>query len=768
MAKKRKAKKKSTLRKAISITAKLFVIGFLLLALAGSVYILYLTTDTEPVSRDSLYERMDKSSFIYDADGKEIDKLFYTEDRELVDIENVPEHTKNAFIAIEDKTFYKHHGFNFKRMAGAVIAKLTGRASSIGGTSTITQQLARNVYLPDIKSQRTVKRKLIEMIYAAKIERAMTKPEIMEAYLNTIYLGYGNYGIDSAAHSYFSKKVSDLSLAESAALAALPQAPDEYALIKDEDDGESVYLKKYKVYANDASKDRRDLVLSLMKDQGYITADEEAASIKAADEILKPGQDNSRSSEYTYFADYVTSKVAEDLAKEYALTDTEAERLVYTGGLEIHTTIEPEIQKVVNKEFRNDNNFPYSEEKPQASMVITEVGTGKILAMSGGRGAKGKKLFNRAVSPRQPGSSIKPLSVYSAALQKSFDLEAQGRTYDYTDFGYDRQGITGYGDYITASSLVTDEKMVIGGNVWPKNATRTYSGRRNFRTALQQSINTCAVKIQLQVGADYSVDMLKKYGISTLVDDVEQPVNDVNSAALALGAMTYGATPLDMSLAYGAFPGGGARYLPLCYTEVKDSDGKVLLKGESEAVDVLDPGVAWIMTDVLKSVVSRGIAYNAAISGTEVGGKTGTTNDTADFWFCGFTPKYSAALWIGTDHNGQMSGSSSQAALLWSEIMRQVPGVTSGEYMNAPEDVTQFNGEYYTEGTEPTSGYTINAPRKERRSDDYDNSSNQSTDEWYREWSGGDSSSSSSSSSGSSSNSGDESVDEWYENFMNE
>ncbi len=701
---KKKRKQRSVkMRIFIWLIRIMFLIFFACIA-TGVGYIIYVDHTSKDIDPHNIYANLEMSSFLYDADGHEIDKIFYSEDRELISIDEIPDDTKNAFIAIEDKTFYKHHGFNFRRMVGAVISKLLGRSAEISGTSTITQQLARNVFLSDVKSQRTIRRKVSEMLYAWEIERTLSKDEILEAYLNTIYLGYGNYGVVSAARSYFDKDVRDLTLAESAALAALPQAPDSYALIKNEKEDGLKYLKKYDVYANDASRERRYLVLDLMAEQEYITqeeADEAKVKIK---KILHPHQDD-RTSEFTYFTDYVIEQVAEDLADKYRMTSEEALRVVYTGGLSIHTTVEPEIQKIVNDEFANDYNFPWAEETPQAAMVITEVGTGRIRAMVGGRGGTGKKLFNRATSPRQPGSTIKPLTVYSAALQKSYEYAENGQTFQYLDYGYDYQGTKWWGDYITASSYVSDERMYVNGTVWPQNFSRRFTGRQTFRTALQQSINTCAVKIQLQVGATYSMDLLKKYGVTTAVDDSSEPVNDLNSAAMALGAMTYGISPLEMAEAYAVFPNGGVRCEPVCYTEVTDANGKVLLKEDPKPTRVLNEGVAYIMTDCLKSVVSRGIAYRASIYGVQVGGKTGTTNDTADIWFCGFVPKYSAALWIGTDHNSMMSTTSQTAAVLWSRIMGQIPDVTEGQYKDMPSNVTYTYGEYYTAGTEPVYGY---------------------------------------------------------------
>jgi len=697
-AKKKKARKRSKRRTLLTVLLGLLFV-FVLAFVGLFIYAYNSVPDIDP-DASSIYSNIDLSSIIYDSKGAEIDKLYYTEDREIVSIKDIPENTKNAFIAIEDKTFYKHHGLNYKRLFGAVLSKLTGRSEEISGTSTITQQLARNVFLSEIKSERTLSRKVREMIYALKIERVYSKDEILEAYLNTIYLGYGCYGIKAAAYTYFGKDVSDLKLAESAALAALPQAPDTYALLKDSKDENTTYMKKYGLYANELASDRRDLVLDLMAEQGYISTEKAEKAKKKLADVLHPHIEK-KPKELTYFTDYLTTEVAQDLAEKYSMSMEKAELLIHTGGLRIYSTIDQDIQNAINTEFSDDWNFPYSEETPQAAMVVTEVGTGRIRAMVGGRNTSGQMLFNRATSPRQPGSSIKPLAVYSAALQKSEDFARRAMPFPFVDYGFDRQGVRWWGDYITAGSTVIDERMFINNEVWPLNFSRRFSGYRTFRTALQQSINTCAVKIQLQVGPEYSMEMLRKYGISTIADDASEPTNDYNPAALALGAMTYGTTPLDMALAYATFPNKGVRNEGSAYTKVTDDKGKVVLEKEPEGTQVLAENVAFIMRDCLESVVSRGIARSASIYGVQVGGKTGTTNDNYDYWFVGFTPKYSAALWIGTDHNTVMSGSSGNAAYLWSKIMSQVPDITAGEYPPQPEDVVMVRGEYYTEATQP-------------------------------------------------------------------
>ena len=707
------------------------VLALLILAgiIAAGVFTGIFIHKTPKIDANNIYSMLDQSSYIYDKNDEVIGIAHYLENRKIISSDEFPEYLPAAFIAIEDKTFYEHHGVNFKRMAGAVISKLTGKSDAISGTSTITQQLARNVFLSDTKSERTIKRKATEILYAFELEKKLTKDQILEAYLNSIYFGYGCYGINSAAHTYFDKEVKDLDLDECALLAALPQAPDSYALLSDEETDYTVKIRKG-LYANKLCEERRDLVLSLMEEQGLITEDEAEAAKGGVEEIVNPPK-NKESYKYTYFKDYLISQVSQDLQTELGISEEKAEDMIYTDGLHIYSTIDPEAQQVIIDEFKDDSNFPgtvRADVDPEAAMVITEVGTGHIVAMVGGREGSGENLFNRATSPRQPGSSIKPLAVYSAALQKSYEYAERGTPYPFVDYKIDSQGIRGWGEYITTKSLVRDEKVYVNGQQWPNNVTRSFSGNKTFRRAIQLSINTCAVKILYQVGIDYSMELLEKYGLSTVATDTSVPVNDANAAALALGAMTEGVTPLEMALAYGTFPSGGYRNKGIAYTKVTDSEGNVLLESKTEETKVLDEGVAWIMTDVLKSVVTNGLGRAASISGVQSGGKTGTTDSSYDIWFCGFVPKYSAALWIGTDKNVQMTADSSYAARLWGRIMDKVPDATEGEYKERPDNVVYEGGEYFTDGTQGSSysSYTSQRSTETRRIETHNTESHSS------------------------------------------
>lgn len=700
----RKKAKKKTRKKWVGFVrafVRTIIVFMIIGVLAGAGYAAHVISHAPTIHPKNIYDTLDVSTHIYDDQENLVDEIYYSENRQIVTYEQLPENLKNAFIAVEDKTFWTHKGFNFKRIIGAILERFHG--GRISGTSTITQQLARNVFLPEDKSVRSIKRKIIEMYYAYEIEQELSKEEIITAYLNTIYLGYGCYGVDTAAKTYFSSDVEDLTLEQCAALAALPQAPGTYSLLVNEPTDNTVEYKNG-VYINDASQDRRNMILNMMLQQGLITQEEKDAATKPLADFINPGSSSSAAST-SAFKDYVIETVKKDLMNEYGIEEDQAIKIIYTKGLNIYTTMDSQAQKVITEQFKKKKNFPSTtngEGTVESAMVVTEVGTGEVKAMVGTRNASGQMLFNRATNPRQPGSSIKPLSVYAPALQKSLEYQEDGKTFKFKDTGYDSQGDDGWGDYLTVSSKVVDERMKVNGQNWPNNVTRTFSGYNTFRTAIQQSINTCAVKILAQIGIDYSMDTLKRFGITTAVDDTSQPTNDMNLAALGLGAMSYGISPLEMSCAYAAFPNGGVVNTPICYTKVEDSSGRTLLEGKSQTTKVLDEGVAWIMVDVLKSVVTKGIAKDAKVDGIEVGGKTGTTDDRYDIWFNGFTPTYSIALWIGTDDNVQMDSLSDKAAKLWSNIVSRMDRAKEGKYKSMPDNVFRaWNGEYYTNGTAP-------------------------------------------------------------------
>jgi penicillin-binding protein 1A len=401
---------------------------------------------------------------------------------------------------------------------------------------------------------------------------------------------------------------------------------------------------------------------------------------------------------------------------------------IESGALSIptgYTTTDDDGNAVVSAQFFTDYpNFFVSGSKgltvtssnyslkqkvrqPQGATVVIENETGEIKAMMGGRGAKGKKLYNRATSPRQPGSSIKPIGVYGPALQMSAEYASSNKK-----MNLDTSDGSDYGDYITAGSVINDKPIKYNGKNWPKNWYSGYKGQVKLRYAVEQSINTCAVKVFQQIGTNYSISMLKKVGVTSI--DEEGDTNDLNPAALALGGMTNGISPLELAAAYAVFPNGGIYKEPVSYTKVLNSGDEVLFQKETTEEQVYDEGVAWIMTDILRTVVTNGLGSSAAIGSQPVGGKTGTTTSNYDLWFCGFTPQYTAAVWMGNDVNMQLSGGSSQSARLWAKIMKQVcADLPRGSFKSKPSNVVSQNGEYYISGTYSKTSMTSTADSTE-------------------------------------------------------
>lgn len=837
-------------RQLLKYFAGLVVAGVFFLALYSTTVI----GASPKIDPDDIYSNLYESSVLYDDEGNILSNIYMENGNRInISYDEMPEDLINAVVAIEDKTFWEHNGFNFVRILGAIKESLFS-GDGISGTSTITQQLARNVYLSDIKQVRSLSRKISEAWYTIQLEATLSKKDIMEAYLNTIYLGYNSYGVQVAAQSYFNKDAGELDLLECAALAALPKSPDAYALAKTIDGttaaDEAINLQNNTVlyenadstvvYNGDVSGSRRNTTLDLMVEQGFIS-DEERDSAKA--ESLAEKMDlytTEHQSASSYYRDYIVETVINDLMEKDHMSEEAAKQLVYAGGLTINTTIDSTAQDAVESAFGDMSNFPgvtgisydddgnilsdegnvilydyddyfdedyvftfrddefrfdsegnmilaadkrlnfyttdvngvtdysidfdpmyiiesdgsfYSIEggtilvpaayktlgdngdliidasffddypdffsvegdtysvkrgaytlkqmvrQPQGAMVISDYTNGHIKAMIGGRDTMGQNLYNRATTPQQPGSSIKPLSIYSTALQQGADAAESGAPMDFIDYGND-QMTEGYGSYWTAASLINDAPMVMNGEVWPSNWYNDYRGQMTLRESVEQSVNVNAVRVYQQLGDEAIVEQLKNFGISTVADDSSESTNDLNPAALALGGMTEGISPLEMSAAYGTFPNEGVYTEPVVYTSVLDRTDKELLTSKPDTKEVMSDGVAFIMSDILRTTVTEGIASAGAVGTQVTAGKTGTTNDQFDVWFCGFTPQYSAALWIGNDFNIELTEGSSSAAALWASIMREATYGMDGSLPSQPSSVINVNGEYFISGTE--------------------------------------------------------------------
>lgn len=594
------------------------------------------------------------SSQIFDVRGNLITTVHSTENRLPVKISEVPKNLQNAFVATEDARFYSHHGIDPVGIMRAVWVNLLHSGVAEGG-STITQQLARNAFLTQ---DRTLKRKIQEALLALKIEQHYTKQEILEMYMNQIYFGQGAYGVQTAAHVYFGKDVKDLDLAQCAMLAGLPQSPNYYSPFNN--------LK--------AGKDRQAIVLDQMVKYGYI--DENTAK-QAKDADLGLIAKNSASQTYgdaSYFIDYVIQTISAKYGDD----------AVYKDGLKIYTTLDMDAQKAAVNAMHQLPDY-YTDQnglvQPQGALVAINPHNGYIVAMVGGRGTDS---FNRAVmAERQPGSSFKPF-VYLAAIQKG----------------------------MTPGSIIEDKEISFPNGWSPKNYERTYSGQVTLRYALMHSINVPAVELANDVGMSKVLNLASDMGISTLVKS-GNPSDD--NLAAALGGLTHGVRPIDMATAYSVLANGGVKVTPVAITKIIDRNGQVIEENATEEKRVVDAKDAYILTNMLESVISNGTGGNAAI-GRPAAGKTGTTDDTKDAWFVGYTPDLTCAVWIGDDYGTEtlhgMTGGT-LPAVIWHDFMSQALANVPATDFTVPAGAASVANQGWTNPAPPKP-----EPKEEKKKDD--------------------------------------------------
>ncbi len=630
-------------KKKISVL-RLVIVAILLIAFVGAgaaagIVAAYIKDAPEISSKDILQLR--QSSIVYEeSTGEVVDRIHAEVNRTLVHLDDVPKHVQNAFIAIEDERFRQHFGIDLRRIFGVIIQNLkAGRI--VAGASTITQQLVRNVVLTQ---EQKFKRKIQEQYLAIKLERVFTKDQILEAYLNTIYFGHSAYGIHAASMTYFDKNPSELTLAEGAMVAGVTNNPSVF----------SPYLKP------DNAKKRQDLVLRSMLDQGYINQQEYDSAVSEELVYERGEADEEEIAISSYFIDQVKVDVREDLMEKYNYTKDEANNLLFNGGLKIYATIDVKMQETVENAFKDPANFPKTTDdakgvpQPQAAMVVNDYKTGHVKAMVGGRGQEGQLLLNRATqSYRQPGSSIKPISVYTAVI----------------DNGY------------TAATVIDDTPVAFiagDGELWiPKNwysdagtGLPTYWGLSTVREGIQWSMNIVTIKLLNDLGIDIALDYAKRLGLTSLVESGR--IHDKNLASLALGGLTKGVSPIDMATAYGTLANKGVKIKPITYVRVTDTNGNVLLENKPLSTRVVSEEVAYIVTDMMKSVVRAGTGTGANFN-IPIAGKTGTTQDSVDAWFVGYTGHYVASLWMGHDEPKDMGfGGSSYPARLWRKVMEEI------------------------------------------------------------------------------------------------
>ena len=584
-----------------------------------------------------------QTSFIYgyDKNNKEVEltRLHGDENRIWVNLEDMSEYLPKAFVSIEDKRFEKHNGVDWIRTAGVIV-----KPQNLGkqGGSTITQQLIKN--LTDEK-QVTVARKFNEILSALNLERYFEKDDILEAYLNTIYLSEGCYGVKTAAEEYFGKDVKDLNIAECACIAGITQFPTKYdPLINTEE-----------------NKTRQKQVLGAMLEEGAITQEQydEAINYKLIFTNSKEYKGSQVSSNVdgsktnvidSWYIDYVIRTVIDDLI-ENGYTKRKAQALVYGGGLKIYTAIDFDVQDALETVYENRKGV--YEENSQSAMVVMDY-KGRVLGIVGGLGKKDNVMgFNRAVdAKRQPGSVFKPLAVYAPALEKSLK-----------DPNFD----------FYWSTLIKDaptEDIKVDGKPWPTNEGGGYSSKKlTIQSGIARSLNTISARTLLQVGLDYSYNFLtEKFHISSMIDQ------DCAPAPLATGALTNGASVLDITAAYQAFGNGGKYYYPYCYYKVTDFQGNTILESTPDTTNeqALSESTAWIMNKLLQTVMTSGTGTTYKISGVQCIGKTGTTTGSVDRYFVGGTPEYIAAVWYGFDQQKEVRQTPNPSGILWKNVMNEI------------------------------------------------------------------------------------------------
>lgn len=602
---------------------------------------------------------LDQTSTIYYTDpdtGKnvELQQLYGSENRTWVGIQDIPKDLRFACIAIEDKRFYDHQGVDWLRTIKASFNMFVGGESSYGG-STLTQQLIKN--LTDDK-EITVRRKLVEIVRALEFEKKHSKDEILEWYLNTIYLGEGCYGVQSASQVYFGKDVSDLSLAECASLIGITNNPSIY----------DPYISEEK------NRSRQLLILDQMLLQGYIKQGEhDSAAAQKMSFVNNSGQGEGEQNEYySYFVDQVIRDVISDLCEKTGYSENIVNQMVRSGGYSIYCTMDPNVQKAVDEVYEDLSNIPKtkSSQQLQSGIILIDNQSGDVVAMSGGVGKKeGSLTFNRATqSYLSPGSTIKPITVYGPALDKG--LVTPATVYDDTPYSFTKDGR------------------------WPKNTDNTYRGLVSVNQAIGLSINTVAVKVAADLTPQYCFDFARdKMGMDSLVENEVingQTYSDVELAPMALGGLTKGVTIENMAAAYATFANRGTYRKSRTYTRVVDSSGKVVLDNTQKQVSAMSEKAAWYMTYMLENAVQSGTGTAAQISNMAVAGKTGTTTSDQDRWFCGYTPYYTGAVWCGYDEPEEivLTGSETNPAVyLWQKVMAIVHKDLESEEFWQPAEV---------------------------------------------------------------------------------
>lgn len=707
------------------------------------------------------------STFVYDIDGNQIAKLVSENSNRIpVTMDMIPEYLPHAFVSVEDERFYEHNGIDIQGIIRAGVIGITSGTFS-EGASTITQQLLKNNVFTDWVTEDSfvekAERKIQEQYLALELEKVSTKDDIILNYMNSINLGQNTLGVQAASQRYFNKSVSNLTLSECAVIASITQNPSRLNPISHPD----------------ANAKRREKVLNNMLDQGYI--DQSEYDIALADDVYSRIQSTNKEVEdtsvNTYFVDALTDDVLEDLVAA-GYNETQAYTLLYTGGLKIYSTQDPEIQEICDEVFSNPENYPenvkwylnyeltvekkngdmenYSTEmfkehfkksnlkfnliyssqeealaaieeykaavmvtgdevyaekinltpQPQVSLTVEDQSTGVVVALVGGRGAKeGSRTLNRATDTvRQPGSTFKVVSTYAPAL--------------------DSAGLT-------LASIQNDAPFNYADGTPVRNwYGEAYRGLCSLRLGIQDSLNIVAVKTLTQITPRLGFDYLQNFGFTSLVENEViggETKSDIVQS-LALGGITRGVTNEELNAAYATIANHGVYIKPRLYNTVVDHDGNVILDNtQPETKQVIKETTAFLLTDAMVDVVTKGTGGSVNFGGMAIAGKTGTTSDYNDVWFAGYTPYYTATTWAGFDNNTKLTGEEKNLAKkLWKSVMAELHADLPNEAFSVPAGIVTatvcsksgklpipglcdatLTTEYFAEGTVPTESCNV-------------------------------------------------------------
>ena len=592
------------------------------------------------------------NSIILDKDGNKLAELSGDDNRKIIKLDQMPQDLKDAYVSIEDERFYDHNGIDIKRTGGAIVKYAINRGNASFGGSTITQQLVKNITQEKDRSGIAgIMRKVKEWAKAYQIERMISKDQILELYLNIIFVGgnKSNLGVEVGSEYYFNKPASELSLAECAFLAGINHSPNKYNPYGETDHTELI-------------KNRTKTVLNKMKQLGKIEQAEYDEAVKQVDEGLKFEQSQALGTMYSYHTDATIAQVIEDVAKEKEISKSLATTYVYSSGLTIYSTQDTALQEKMN-EVMVDDSGSYSRKSKlvdgatsQAAMVIIDNETGYVAGVVGGLGEKTESRgLNRATqSPRQTGSSIKPLTSLIPAIN---------------------EGV------ITAATIYDDTRSeFLNGTYNPKDYN-TPKGLISIRSAVTTSQNIPFVKVVSEITPAKSIEYLEKMGVTSINHEKD------GLAALSIGGFTNGITPLEMAGCYATIENNGVYRRPMFYSKVTDANGNTVLEGKQTTEQVFSEQAAYVIKNILQSVVKSGTATYCAISGMDVAAKTGTTNSNYDKWLCGFTNYYTAACWYGFDKNEEVTGSNNVAGRIWDAVMTKVHSGLESSRFEKPSGV---------------------------------------------------------------------------------